>query len=60
MLHIWKRYKLIQSNKFSENNVDHTTFNPLTTNVFHYIETSQLICIANQLTVFYMMGNTGR
>ena len=22
-------------------------FNPLTTNVFHHIETSQLICIAN-------------
>ena len=26
------------------------------TNVPHHIETSQLICIANQLTGFYMMG----
>ena len=34
--------------------------NPLTTNVPHHIETSQLICIANQLTGFYMMGNIGR
>ena len=31
------------------------TFNPLTTNVPHHIETSQLICSANQLTGFYMM-----
>ena len=36
------------------------SLNPLTTNVPHYIETSQLICIANQLTGFYMMGNIGR
>ena len=35
-------------------------FNPLTTNVPHHIETSQLICRANQLTSFYMMGNIGR
>ena len=33
--------------------------NPLTTNVPHHIETSQLILIANQLTGFYMMGNIG-
>ena len=33
--------------------------NPLTTNVPNHIETSQLICIANQLTGFYMMGNIG-
>ena len=32
-------------------------FNPLTTNVPHPIETSQLICSANQWTGFYMMGN---
>ena len=32
-------------------------FNPLTANVFCLIETSQLICIANQLTGFYMTGN---
>ena len=30
-------------------------FNPLTTNV-PIIETSQLICRANQLSGFYMMG----
>ena len=34
--------------------------NLLTINVPHHIETSQLICIANQLTGFYMMGNIGR
>ena len=28
--------------------------NPLNANVTHYIETSQLICIANQLIGFYM------
>ena len=33
---------------------------PLTANVLHHIETSQLIWIANQLTGFYMMGNIGR
>ena len=33
--------------------------NPLTTNVPHHIETSQLISNANQLTGFYMMGNIG-
>ena len=33
--------------------------NPLTTNVSHHVETSQLIRSANQLTGFYMMGNTG-
>ena len=31
----------------------------LTTNAPHHIETSQEICIANQLTSFYMMGNIG-
>ena len=34
-------------------------FNPLTTSVPHHIETTQLICFANQLTGFYMMRNTG-
>ena len=29
-------------------------------NVPYHIETSQLICSANQLTGFYMMRNTGR
>ena len=35
-------------------------FNPLTTNVPHHVETSQLICNANQLIVFCMIGNIGR
>ena len=35
------------------------TINLLTTNVLHHIETSQLICTANQLTGFYMIGNIG-
>ena len=35
------------------------TFDPLTTNVPHYIETSKLISNANQLNAFYMMGNIG-
>ena len=35
-------------------------FNPLTTNVPHHIETSQLICSVNQFNGFYMMGKTGR
>ena len=34
--------------------------NPLTSSVPHHIETSQLICVANQLTGVYMMGNIGR
>ena len=34
--------------------------NPLTTSVPHHIETSQLICSANQSTGFYMMGNNIR
>ena len=34
--------------------------NPLTTSVPHHIETSQLICGANQLTGFCMMRNSGR
>ena len=34
--------------------------NPLTTNVPYHIEMSQLICIVNQLTAFYMMWNIGR
>ena len=33
--------------------------NPLTTSVPHHIETSQLICRANQLTAFYMIGDSG-
>ena len=33
--------------------------NPVTTNVLHHIETSQLICIANRFNGFYIMGNIG-
>ena len=33
--------------------------NPLTTNVLHHIKTNQLICIADQLIGFYMVGNIG-
>ena len=33
--------------------------NPLRTIVPHHVETSQLVCIANQLTGFYMMRNVG-
>ena len=34
--------------------------NPLTTKVPHHTGTSQLICNANQLTGFYIMGNICR
>ena len=33
--------------------------NPLTINVSHNIENSQLICNPNELTSFSMMGNIG-
>ena len=39
--------------------ITNIAINPLTTNVPHHIENSQLICIANELTRFYMMGNIG-
>ena len=32
---------------------------PLTDQYFHHIETSHLICSANQMTGFYMKCNTG-
>ena len=35
-------------------------FNPLTANVPHHIETSQLIYTANQLNSFCMKGYIGR
>ena len=38
-------------------NDDINLLNSLTTNVPHHIETSQLICNANQLTSFYKMEN---
>ena len=40
-------------------NIGNIVFNPLTTIGPHHIEASQLICIANQLTGFYMMWNIG-
>ena len=40
--------------------ITNSVINLLTTNVPHYIETSQLVCIANQLTGFYIMRNIGR
>ena len=35
-------------------------FNPLTTNVHHRVDPSQLTYIANQLTSFYLMRNIDR
>ena len=40
-------YLQISPSNFSE-------FNPLNANCYPHIETSQLICIANQLTRFYV------
>ena len=34
--------------------------NPLTSNVPHHVETSELICNANQWIGFYMIGNIAR
>ena len=36
-----------------------TCFNPLTNNVPHHVETSQLVCNTNQLTGFHMMADGG-
>ena len=41
-------------------NLPNTVLNPLTTSVPRHIETSELICITNQLTGFYVIGNIGR
>ena len=50
-----------QANKGFSGEILGTHFiNPLTTIVVHHIETRQLICMANQLTGFYMMENIGR
>ena len=43
----------------SMNMKKYNLINPLTTNVPHQVETSQLIYNANQLTGFYMMMNIG-
>ena len=50
------RNRLIKLNGFFV--VSATFPNILTTNVFHLIETRQTICDVNQLTGFYMIGNT--
>ena len=57
-LHSYKN--ISESSKYELQLTYQNFINPLTTNVPHRIETSQLICIANQLTGFYMMGNIGR
>ena len=36
-------------------NIFKSSLNPLTTNVPHHEETSQMICIGNHLIGFYMM-----
>ena len=46
----WKRLKKVYLNHLYLKYV-----NPLTTNVLHHTETSHLICIANQVTGFYIM-----
>ena len=40
--------------------VERVSFIPSTTSAPHHIETSQLICKANDLTGVYMMGDIGR
>ena len=45
--------------KAEKHKIKYANVNPLTS-VPHHIETSQLICNANQWTGFYMMGNIGR
>ena len=59
--------KSSENHRFSDNSrgnksklIRLISFKPLTTNVPHHIETSQLICTENQLTGFYMMRNIGR
>ena len=47
------------SGKLSNDLKNYRIFNPLMTNVPYHVETSHLICIANHLTGFYMMGNIG-
>ena len=59
MPHVVQTVRMLQDE--SDTNKTYPAFiNPLTTYVPHHIETSQLICIANWLAGFYMMGNTGR
>ena len=55
----WSMFMLILHVISSAPNYD-LLLNPLTTSVSHHIQNSQLICITNQLTGFYMMENIGR
>ena len=58
----WNEYDscfALMSGKYVWRFNDNMVFNPLTTSVPRHIETSQLICNANQLTGFSMMGNAG-
>ena len=43
-----------------QNKTDQISFNPLTTNVPHHVETSEVICTANRLNGFYMIDIIGR
>ena len=40
--------------------IETVRLNLLTTNVPWHIETTQVLCSADQLTGFYMIGNIGR
>ena len=46
-------------NKWENINEIKRTLNPLATNVPNHTETNKFVWIANQLTGFYMIGNTG-
>ena len=54
----WKKGILANLAKFTGKQACNF-INPLTTNVPHHTETSQLTYNANQLTDFYRMGNIG-
>ena len=55
----WEYYLYARNTNYSDH-CKQASFNLLTTNVPHSLETSQLICNAIQLTGFYMMGDIGR
>ena len=56
---LWKKYPAIKLN-LSFYFLYWKVINPFTANAPYHIETNQLICIANQLIGFYVMGNVGR
>ena len=55
-----KMVKKLAAPMAQKKSVRYQRLNQLTINVPHYIETSQLICIANQLAGFSMIGDIGR